>query len=218
MRFNDKYYSQAGQDQWVDEWFSSKRNGYFLEIGAADGWGDSNTYYLEKELDWTGIIFECGVEDYIKCKTLRKKSLTLPYAVWDENTNLSFQIRSHSVGTVGAGMPVAARTLKTIFEKHNVPLLIDYISLDIEGAELNALRGFPWETHIAILWTIEHNLYRGEKQHKLDIYNFMIEKGYIRVREDVICKDSGMLPYEDWFVHKDYIVEEQQKKDKKNQV
>jgi len=206
MRFSEDWYSQAGQDQWITEFFNNKKKGYFLDIGAADGWGDSNTWYLEEKLDWTGICFEAGVVDYMKCKSLRKNSKVLPIAVWNEDTNLVFQIGSHSVSESGNfGVPVKAMKLSTVFEKYDVPTTIDYASLDIEGAELKALEGFPWETHKVICWTIEHNLYRGDRKHKEDIYEFMTSKGYVRVKEDVACKDSNWEPYEDWYVHKDFV-------------
>ena len=54
-----EYTSQVEQDKWaIEEIFSFKENGYFIEIGAADGIHFSNTYVLEKELGWQGICIE----------------------------------------------------------------------------------------------------------------------------------------------------------------
>jgi len=53
------YKSQIGQDKYVlDNIFANKKNGYFIELGGADGVTYSNTYYMEKELDWNGICIE----------------------------------------------------------------------------------------------------------------------------------------------------------------
>ena len=61
-RMEDKkmtnFQSQVGQDEWVVSFFSSKGDGYFLDIGAHNGVDLSNTYYLEKELQWNGICVE----------------------------------------------------------------------------------------------------------------------------------------------------------------
>ena len=81
MRFSEDWYSQAGQDQWVTEFFENKRGGYFLDIGAHDGWGDSNTWYLEEKLGWSGICLEPGIQEYLQCKSLRKNSKVLPIAM-----------------------------------------------------------------------------------------------------------------------------------------
>ena len=38
-----------------------------------------------------------------------------------------------------------------------VPKVLGYISLDIEGAELDVISAFPFDTHCSRLWTIEAN-------------------------------------------------------------
>ena len=51
--------SQFGQDKILDEQiFKGKTNGFFVEVGALDGYGASNTYFFEKERNWSGIIIE----------------------------------------------------------------------------------------------------------------------------------------------------------------
>jgi hypothetical protein len=204
-KFHNNWYSQAGQDKWVCEFFNYKKNGYFLDIGAGDGIGDSNTYYLEKKLNWKGICIECGDVDFEKCKSIRSATC-VKTAIWSTQNLLFFDIGTHSVNEKGIGILIPSTTLTLIFKKHNVPELIDYVSLDIEGSELEALNGWPWETHKVILWTVEHNLYmKNDPKMKNDLYNFLTEKGYIRVVENVTCVDSHNGPFEDWYVHKDYI-------------
>lgn len=54
-----EYYSQYGQDKFVNEtFFKNYRGGVFIDIGAHNGISLSNTYFFEKELDWTGICLE----------------------------------------------------------------------------------------------------------------------------------------------------------------
>ena len=51
--------SQIGQDLILDEQiFKGKRSGVFVEVGALDGFGASNTYFFEKERDWSGLLIE----------------------------------------------------------------------------------------------------------------------------------------------------------------
>ena len=51
--------SQVGQDVWLNNnIFKNKKNGVFVEVGAFDGVGGSNTYFFEKELNWSGILIE----------------------------------------------------------------------------------------------------------------------------------------------------------------
>jgi FkbM family methyltransferase len=67
------YYSQCGQDQFINEsFFKNLRNGVFVDIGAHDGVSLSNTYFFENELDWTGICIEPIPEVFAKLKENRK--------------------------------------------------------------------------------------------------------------------------------------------------
>lgn len=51
--------SQIGQDVILDEQiFKGKTNGVFVEVGALDGFGASNTYFFEKERNWSGLLIE----------------------------------------------------------------------------------------------------------------------------------------------------------------
>ena len=51
--------SQIQQDLILDsQIFRGKKNGFFVEVGALDGFGASNTYFFEKERDWSGLLIE----------------------------------------------------------------------------------------------------------------------------------------------------------------
>jgi hypothetical protein len=70
-------------------------------------------------------------------------------------------------------------TLDDILRRTNAPRHIHYISLDIEGAELEALRGFPFDRHTIGALTIEHNY---EEPKRSAIEQLLRERGYQRVR------------------------------------
>lgn len=68
-----KYYSQAGQDKWVVEnVFDHKTGGYFLDIGAYDGVRYSNTFWLEKNLGWSGLCVEADADTFQKLQSNRQ--------------------------------------------------------------------------------------------------------------------------------------------------
>lgn len=51
--------SQIQQDLILDQhFFKNKTNGFFVEVGALDGFGASNTYFFEKERNWSGLLIE----------------------------------------------------------------------------------------------------------------------------------------------------------------
>ena len=50
--------SQSGQDKFILSVLKNKKNGYFLEIGSNDPILINNTYILEKDYNWKGIMVE----------------------------------------------------------------------------------------------------------------------------------------------------------------
>ena len=98
-----KYYSQAGQDIWVAKKFEYKKNGYFLEVGAYDGIQTSNTYFLEKELGWSGICIEANPSVF-NSLALNRKSLNLNVAV--SNYQGVGMFLDDSISTDGRGVNV----------------------------------------------------------------------------------------------------------------
>ena len=55
---------QYGQAQIVDDFFHQKNSGFFVEAGAWDGVYLSNTLFLERQRNWTGILIEPNNEAF----------------------------------------------------------------------------------------------------------------------------------------------------------
>ena len=197
------YRGQALQDKWVVEYFNEKREGYFLDIGAMDGITASNTYILETKYRWKGLCVEPYYLHLTGCKMCRRVPI-IEKALYSSNGHLSFDTNYSTVMNSGI-LTVPTISFTSLIEENNVPEVIDYISLDIEGAEYEALTSFPWDTHIGILWTIEHNSYINGPALKNQVKQIMLKHDYVVAFEDVCCPDSNNLPFEDWFVHKNYV-------------
>jgi FkbM family methyltransferase len=199
-----KSYSQAKQEEWVIEYFGGKKNGYFLDIGALDGIQSSNTYLLEKQYEWEGL---CVEPYYVHLPVLRStRENVVEMGVYSSNGLFRFSSQTSGINETGGGLFIPTITFRDLIKKYNVPNIIDYISLDVEGAEYEALKEFPFDTHISILWTIEHNLYiNNDSTLKNKVKEIMLANNYVISKENVSCPDSKDLPFEDWYIHKDYI-------------
>jgi len=201
-----QFYSQVGQDKWVCEYFKYKKEGFFIDIGAHDGIDLSNTYYLEKELGWQGICIEAWIDKFNDLKNNRS-TVCLNNAVYSKDQLVTFKSDGDMGGKISNDgiLTVDGLTLKTILKQQNAPKVIDYISLDIEGAEVDALIGFPFKEYEVVLWTIEHNLHVGaaERLAKGNIKNIMTKNGYTIIKENV--GTSALYPMEDWYINKKYL-------------
>jgi len=201
-----EYTGEAGQDRWVCEFFNFKHGGYFLNVGAMDGITADNTYVLEKEYGWNGLSLEPYGIHFNVLKKRRKN--VIPKALYSKDGYSIFNGAASSLVNRGAGFGgflVPTVTFKTLFKEFEVPRVIDYISLDIEGAEYEALTQFPFDTHLSILWTIEHNYYvHKDDTLKNQIKEIMLKNGYVLTHDNVAPVDRPELIYEDWYVHEDY--------------
>tara|TARA_R100000935_G_scaffold12748_10_gene25455 strand:+ start:962 stop:1744 length:783 start_codon:yes stop_codon:yes gene_type:complete len=186
------YVSQSGQDQAVERILQGKRGGTFVDIGAYDGLTGSNSLYFEKYLGWTGTLVEPVKQNRDKAEMWRS-SPCLPYAIADSDGEASFIAVTQGYtqmsgleGEYDAGLlsrvradprhaedriVVPTRSLNSLFAELGLTQ-IDFVSLDIEGGELAALRAFDHAACRVDVWAIENNT--GGPQ----IAALMREKGY----------------------------------------
>jgi FkbM family methyltransferase len=196
-------YSQVEQDLWVLEMLNKKKRGYFLDLGAYDGINLSNTYLLEKEYEWDGLLVEGHPTTYNQLIKTRNKEKCLNYLITDQD-GIGYISEISCSGSVisNSGHKVETITLETLFHKYNVPNNIDYMSLDIEGHEYQALFKFPFSTHKCSLLTVEHNSYQVGTENKNKIYDILTKNNYVLVKNDVSCQGNI---FEDWYAHKEIL-------------
>jgi len=184
------YYSQIGQDEYFIENISKrKRNGVFLDIGANDGLFGSNTAALELEYGWTGICVEANPKLIEPLTNNRPNSTIVHKAVWTGKGDVKIEVPLHfkkndpanQLGRI-AGIERNANSFKKFFDKGfetftvqsdtatniinetlGLPVVIDYMSLDTEGAELEALQSIDFSKIDIKFMTIEHGNRKGMK-------------------------------------------------------
>ena len=169
-----KYFSQEKQDEYVDRYFNEATNKVFLEVGAVDGIKLSNTLFLERQRNWTGLLIEPNKDFYKRLTMVHRKA----YCV---NTCLSLD---NNIGTakfrlaamIGGFEEGYTETMKrrASSEFSNAPSVevfcipigliltalemfhIHFFSLDVEGAELTVLKTIPFDKVKIDLFFIEY--------------------------------------------------------------
>ena len=166
--FRKRTLSQARQDLWViNEVFWYKKNGYFVELGSADGLALNNTFLLEHRYGWKGICVEANPDSFEELRLNRTADCI--NACVDANVG---QVRFWKNGLLGGilshdtdnaaprGDPDDTILIDTIplidiLRKCEAPRIIDYLSVDLEGAETRALKEFPFKDYRFLAMTIE---------------------------------------------------------------
>jgi len=159
-------YSTEGQDQWVLDAIGKQdplRKPVFLDIGARDGDFFSNTRKLE-EHGWTGTCIEpfpSNFQEYhrtcnlVQKALVAKKSSSLMFSNCEDGSGITGWSGFTKFNRHGSMGCTQTEVPQTTFAELNLPSVIDYISLDVEGAEMMILESFPFDTHCAKLWTVE---------------------------------------------------------------
>jgi len=197
--------SQFLQDLWVAYELKSRKTGFFVEFGAADGLRSSNTRYLETELGWNGILAEPA---RIWFPALRRNRACFidDRCVWSESGKsvtfnqpaiaLHSTIDSYSDGDLhadtrkdGRRYPVETVSLNDLLTYWNAPRRIDYLSVDTEGSELDILTAFDFAAWDVRLITVEHN----HSDKRQPIHDLLAANGFRR-------KFEALSQVDDWYV------------------
>jgi FkbM family methyltransferase len=180
------YYGQEGLDKIIEQRFlKDKKNGFFVECGAFDGELGNTSRYFEENMGWTGVYIEPMPLSFEKLKINRPNSLNLNWALSDKEEEVTFTqpifptfgvhnnngsikhcdyhkailANEHCTFTT---FKVKTRRFENIAKEHNFPE-IDLFVLDVEGYELEALRGIITMEHEKLpkIFCIEHTLCGG---------------------------------------------------------
>ncbi|MBC7792643.1 MAG: FkbM family methyltransferase [Clostridia bacterium] len=209
LRFCAMHYTnskaQIFQDLFVQYVLAEKRDGFFVEFGATNGVGRSNTHLLEKHYGWGGILSEPARTWHEALK--RNRNCTIETrCVWDETGNeLEFNETSDpELSTIdtfsskdfhassrksGERYNVKTVSLNDLLAEHHAPHVIDYLSVDTEGSELKILSAFDFTRHRIKVITVEHNNTRARE----GLHALLTTNGFER-------KLENLSQWDDWYV------------------
>jgi FkbM family methyltransferase len=200
--------AQLKQDMFVLDELGYKRDGYFVEFGATNGIDFSNTYLLETEMGWRGILAEparvwqdalvanrkcCISFDCVWSKSHEELEFNEVGAADLSTINVFSDVDEHAkTRTEGKKYNVYTVSLMDLLHKYKAPKEIDYLSIDTEGSEFEILSAFDFDAYKFKVITCEHN-YTPMREKLADL---LTSKGYTR-------KYTEYSRFDDWYVLND---------------
>lgn len=169
------YFSLNQLDKKLEK-YVNYNNGFFVELGANDGVSQSNSLYFELNRNWRGVLIEPSPHNFLLCRQHRSienhifcnacvsfdykdKYVDMKYAglmsvsenldldLADKNAHIQSGIKylPHDEELFAFG--ALAATLTSLLKESNAPKEIDFLSLDVEGAELEVLKGINFNEY-----------------------------------------------------------------------
>ncbi len=190
-------------------------HGYYIELGAYDGIAQSNTYLLERKFKWKGLLIEPSPNKYFECISNRNADnhivcaacvsfnykeefvkikysgfFTAPVNVETDlkdinahaATGAQYLSKNEKVFEFGA----KAVTLNQLLKEAGAPLIIDFLSLDVEGGEMEVLKGIDYSVYKFKYMLIECRNF--EK-----VNNYLQSQGYV-FKEQMSRHDYLFIP------------------------
>lgn len=189
-------YSQIFQDLLVLYLLRQKKNGQFIEIGVGNGTDLSNTYLLEKNYNWNGILCEPDIRNFKNIKECRNSKL-VDYLIDNKcDDKVEFYLNEDPYSSSSKNLKNSIKKiysksicLNHLFEKNHMHK-VDYISIDTEGNEYEILKNFNFKKYKVKIFTIEHN-FDFEKRKKIN--DLLAFNGYKNIYRYLSHMD-------DWYV------------------
>jgi FkbM family methyltransferase len=188
-KYGPGHFSEREEEWLIRDYFEDRRDGFFVDVGANHFKSASKTYYLEKELGWSGLAVEPQREFGEEYARYRPRTRFLPFFVSDVSNataHLYILSRKHQVassdeafvkrfGTPQEVRDVPTITLDDLLDAEGVKT-IDLLTMDIELHEPEALHGFDIERFRPALVCIE-----GLLPVRQQILDYFAGHGYVLV-------------------------------------
>lgn len=182
-----------------EEFFGRSAHGFFVEVGANDPALLSQTFHLE-QLGWNGVLIEPQPDlaqrlreqrkarvFAVACSSPKNAGTTMALHLAGIHSSLDPALQTSTVRAEGA-VAVPVRTLDDILAEAGAPPPIDFMSIDIEGHEIDALDGFDfayWRPRLLLIEDLCMNM---------RLNRYLTGRGYRWVRRTGI---------NDWYVPRD---------------
>tara|TARA_R110002110_G_scaffold129820_1_gene309957 strand:+ start:6566 stop:7144 length:579 start_codon:yes stop_codon:yes gene_type:complete len=178
--------SDCSQDRFVVDTLNQHKNGFWVELGCQGPIQSSNTHILEVDHGWRGLSIDIS----------------------QPHINLWEGVRSTEHLVCADAL---ALDYTKLFEDHNVPEVVDYLSVDLEPPPITftALKKIPFDKYKFKTITFEHDHYRQEYLHynlREDSRKFFESIGYYKLPDAFLNEYHTNLPIsEDWYVHPELV-------------
>ena len=187
-------YGATGEDVLINKIFKNKFNGFFVDVGALHPINGSLTYNLSKK-GWKGLNIDLLKDNLTLFNLFRKKDKNLNLAISKNRGLINAYIfeRGSGVNTtnkkwadtwrkkIGKNytvLKIKKNSLNNVLSKHNVNKEFELLNIDVEGHEIDVLKGINFKNVRPKIITIEIHVEKTEQIFKTKIYELLKKNNY----------------------------------------
>lgn len=184
-------FSQGGEDLILNTIFLSKSTGFYIDVGANHPTKHSNTYLFYR-MGWNGINIDALPDAINLFQKQRKRDINIHTGVGDSEGILKFYtFKESSYNTFDENridkiekvselldvQEIRVQTLCSILNQQKVTT-IDFMSIDVEGLDLNVLKSNDWGCFRPKVIVVEEAKH-GNDIRKSEIFKFLLANSYV---------------------------------------
>ncbi len=187
-----------GEDIFIQKYFKSKPKGFYVDVGCYHPLDGNNTHLLYKN-GWSGLNFDINYYSVKLFDFLRKRDLNIHSGISHKKGMLTMYYRKEINMLNTLDKKIAKIHFRNGYKKRNVQVnnldffisknfkkqkKIDFLNIDVEGAELNVLKSLNFKNYKPQLICIEihnsKNMYDTNYDYlkSNNIYKYLVNKKY----------------------------------------
>lgn len=192
-RYGYVSYSQEGEDMIVKRFMEHVGRGFYVDVGAYHPKRFSNTYYFYKK-GWRGINIDATPGSMQLFNKLRPRDINLEVAVSNTEETLTFhkfnnapintfskelsrKRNHHGPFKIREEVPMKTKPLSKILDRHLSPdQEIDFLTIDVEGMDLQVLQSNNWQRYRPTLVLVEELNF--DSIENSEVAEFLDRQGY----------------------------------------
>ena len=183
------HFGEFGEDIFINRILKNINQGKYVDVGCYHPYKGSLTFELYKR-GWNGINIDVSKTSIDLFNMSRKKDINLNLAIsnfdgetfYYENSPINQQNSLIQMNKLQKKIKIKCLTLDTVLNNKNLDEF-DYLNIDVEGSELEVIKGFNLKRFNPKLITIENNDLTIDEYLKSEVCKILIENDYILVNK-----------------------------------
>ena len=183
------HYGEFAEDVFIDRILKKTKKGIYVDVGCYHPFKGSLTFRLFNR-GWNGVNIDISKTSIDLFRISRSKDINLNLAITDydgdviyyQNSPINQQNSLIKSNEHQLKIKIRCNKLDTVLAENAIKNF-DYLNIDVEGVELNVIRGLNFDKFSPKLISIENNNLSIKDYMESEIYKILTNNNYILINK-----------------------------------